>query len=210
MPKGKPWTGKIPDEVLSRDGACGCGCGGITNRARFNYPAKGMYKGYPARYLPGHTPRPPRLPVPADVAARTGVCECGCGSKTPIASTTATRFNNYKGYPYRFVKGHQTPREAPAYWTDKDGYVMTIRKGHPNAKPDGSIALHRLVMSDALGRPLLPGETVHHIDLDKSHNTLGNLQLRQGQHGTGAAFECGDCGSHNVIAVPLREPATAA
>ena len=51
----------------------------------------------------------------------------------------------------------------------------------------------------------MPWETVHHIDGDRGNNKLENLQLRQGRHGKGASFQCVDCGSHMVVAVPLPE-----
>jgi hypothetical protein len=63
---------------------------------------------------------------------------------------------------------------------------------------------HRLVMAQKLGRCLTESETVHHKDLDHSNNVIGNLQLRQGKHGKGAAFCCADCGSYNVVPAPLN------
>ena len=67
----------------------------------------------------------------------------------------------------------------------------------------GYVLEHRLVMAKKLGRPLLKGETVHHIDGDRSNNDEANLQLRRGRHGPGAVMRCGDCGSSNIHHLPL-------
>lgn len=60
---------------------------------------------------------------------------------------------------------------------DKNGYVLVHRPGHPNASKSGYIREHRLVVSESIGRPLRPGEVVHHIDGDRSNNRIENLRL---------------------------------
>jgi len=87
-----------------------------------------------------------------------------------------------------------------------DGYVLISVPGHPAAQSGHNyVAEHRLVMEKLLGRYLEPHETVHHINGIPGDNRPENLQLRSGKHGKGAAYQCLDCGSHNVVAVKLKE-----
>jgi HNH endonuclease len=57
------------------------------------------------------------------------------------------------------------------------GYVIIRVPGHPNARKDGNIGEHRYVMAEVLGRPLFPGENVHHINGIRDDNRPENLEL---------------------------------
>jgi len=57
------------------------------------------------------------------------------------------------------------------------GYKTLFIKDHPNSRSGGLIAEHRLVMSEHLGRALVKGENVHHINGDKMDNRIENLEL---------------------------------
>lgn len=77
-------------------------------------------------------------------------------------------------------------------WVADDDPLAVMRNGA------GYVLEHRLNMARKIGRPLLPTETVHHIDGDKTNNAPSNLQLRQGKHGKHVVMCCLDCGSHNI------------
>lgn len=59
----------------------------------------------------------------------------------------------------------------------QQGYLMVAAPGHPNAEASGRIRVHRLVMSQMLGRPLWQGEQPHHKNGNRSDNRPENLEL---------------------------------
>ena len=58
------------------------------------------------------------------------------------------------------------------------GYVMVPVPEHPRtSRTGGYVFEHILVMEELLGRLLLPGETVHHLNGVKDDNRPSNLEL---------------------------------
>lgn len=68
------------------------------------------------------------------------------------------------------------PYPMPEEFVNNRGYMVVKAKGHSNANR-GRILKHRLIMSNHLGRPLLKGEEIHHINGDKLDNRIENLEL---------------------------------
>ena len=117
----------------------------------------------------------------------------------------------------RIVQEHMTPerRKAEAalrYSRSKMGQQNPMtglsgsqHHGYKGDVPDGHgylqrkvglkyVYVHRIVMAEALGMPLLPSwAVVHHIDEDKTNNDLNNLALvtkagHRASHGRRSAF----------------------
>ena len=79
----------------------------------------------------------------------------------------------------------------------KDGYIYIYSPNHPHKGAYGYVLEHRLVMEKSIGRYLLPGEVVHHINEIRDDNRIENLSLFK------------NCGEHTAYHNSLRLDRTA-
>ncbi len=99
---------------------CECGCGEpITAIYGPSHPLHGQ----PKRWIKGHSLRGQRITF--DPPNPSGLCQCGCGSKTTIAPRTITSQGDLRGHPRRFIKGHhirltQTLPWSSELWHEED------------------------------------------------------------------------------------------
>ena len=66
-----------------------------------------------------------------------------------------------------------------------EGYVRLFIPGHPNSQKSGYVLEHHYVMGRMLGRPLIRGETVHHMNGIRTDNRPENLELWVSRHPKG-------------------------
>ncbi|HXI17808.1 MAG TPA: HNH endonuclease [Chloroflexota bacterium] len=138
-----------------------------------------------------------------------GLSQHAIGQRLGAVQTTISKALQRAGVEpvRRLRRGTKSNLYKTGRTTSPDGYVrILIDAQHPYAAMrarSNYILEHRLVMAQALGRALTSHETVHHINGDKMDNRLENLELRNGQHGSGVVFRCADCGSRNIVSCDL-------
>jgi hypothetical protein len=116
-------------------------------------------------------------------------CVCVCGNKT-ISTSAGLRSGRVKSC------GCWKARKGETHWKwkggrsiDGQGYVQLTIPDHPNARKNGRIFEHIVVMSKILERPLFINETVHHKNGNRSDNRKSNLELKVSNHGRGQTIQ---------------------
>ena len=98
----------------------------------------------------------------------------------------------YLGLDPEFKGNYKTgPKANPeTRWLNKkNGYILLLRRGHPNSQKKGTIFEHVFIMSEYIGRPLHEKETVHHINGIKTDNRIENLELWSHSHPYGQRID---------------------
>src|ERR1035441_2689917 len=104
--------------------------------------------------------------------------QCGAPS---FSSITRARLTKHSFCSHdcknKFLRGANHPGWREGF-QNNNGHRFVRCQGHPRARNNsGYVAEHILVVEKALGRYLVKGERVHHIDCDKDNNTPENLAV---------------------------------
>jgi hypothetical protein len=109
-------------------------------------------------------------------------CPTCNGTKRPEATQCAECFRKRsKGANHNCWKGGRV--------IDGQGYVRIYAPEDDRANCGRYMKEHTLVMEAYLGRRLIKGETIHHINGDRGDNRLDNLELWSKSHPSGQRVE---------------------
>lgn len=120
-------------------------------------------------------------PGPAEIQRRVDWTCTVVGCERPTVGQGLCRMHYERRRKGREVGSPEPQRPAPGEGSLNNGYkVITVAPGRSRLE-------HRVIMEGLLGRPLAPGETVHHVNGQRCDNTTdgrldadyrsGNLEL---------------------------------
>lgn len=130
--------------------------------------SEGIRKGEHRRYIHGH-----RMGLPiekSDGPNPSGVCMCGCGEETPLATVSRRRTGDIKGTPKRFVLGHsgrlnvrfrqQPIIEDSGCW--RWPAILSNNRASHVRDGDRRLVAYRWMYEEEV-RPIPEGHDLHHL-----------------------------------------------
>lgn len=138
----------------------GCGKEARTKGFCIAHYEKFLKYGDPLAYAPRRTGVPCAIDGCNHSAIARGWCSMHYGRWMQTGDPLATKIKNWKQDK-----------------VDDQGYIQVFAPDHPNARKSSRVPMHRMVMSEFLGRALRKNENVHHINGVKTDNELENLEL---------------------------------
>lgn len=84
-------------------------------------------------------------------------------SRMRLSEAKKCNYNGLNGYGH--TKHHRS------------GYILAYAPCHPNARKDGYVMQHRIIIEQSIGRYLMSNEVVHHKNRIRDDNRIENLRL---------------------------------
>ena len=101
----------------------------------------------------------------------------GCGRRAVGRGLCSSHYSKWRRHGDPLWVSSTTTRRRASRQPSKGGYIRVYCPEHSNARKDGYVSEHTLVMSEHLGRPLTATENVHHRNGVRDDNRIQNLEL---------------------------------
>ena len=125
-----------------------------------------------------------------------GLCMCGCGGQTKLASQTSSAAGNAKNQPVRFLKHHHRLTSPVEYLVDNETGCWVWQRSKTNqgyGQIAGGKRAHRVYYERFIG-PLSEGQAVHHTCHNPACVNPAHLEaLDRADHDAESCLRCSRC-----------------